>query len=259
MDLIERHAGAVEEVVRHPWEVARARTLLRLLGRLGVDGTRRWLDVGAGDAWFARQLVDTHPDAEVVCWDSGYGDGELTGAALSDHEPTLTAERPSERFGGVLMLDVIEHVEDDVGFVRDVATHCMDADGWLLVTVPAHQWLFSEHDRRLRHYRRYAPRLLHSVLRGAGLQVEAHGALFHSLVPARGAAVLKERLVGSGAPADFGVGHWRGGPLVTRLLTSTLETEGKVSVALGARRRPTPPGLSNWAFCRRRPGGERRP
>ena len=258
MDLIERHADAVDEGIRHPWEVARARTLLRLLARLGVDHhTERWLDVGAGDAWFARQLLEVIPPAaEVVCWDTGYGDSDL-GAALEDGgRIAKTVEAPEGRFTGLLMLDVIEHVEEDVTFVRGVTGDSMDDEGWLLVTVPAHQWLFSDHDRALKHYRRYSPRLLHSVLRAAGLEVEAHGSLFHSLVPARGAAVLKERLVGRGGPKDrdFGVGHWDRGRLLTQLVTGTLEMEGRLSVGLGVHHRPTPPGLSNWAFCRRRPG-----
>lgn len=255
MDLIERHAGAVGEVVRHPWEVARARTLLRLLGRLGVDhSTLRWLDVGAGDAWFARQLLDVIPSsAEIVCWDTGYGDADLESPGREEERLVRTASEPAGRFTGLLMLDVIEHVEDDGAFVRQVVDGCMDDDGWLLVTVPAHQWLFSDHDRALKHYRRYSPRQLHSVLRATGLEVESYGSLFHSLVPARGAAVLKERLVGKGGPKErqHGVGHWAGGPLLTQLVTGTLEMEGRLSVGLGVHHRPTPPGLSNWAFCRR--------
>ena len=43
---------------RHPWEVARARFFIRLIQRLGLPAvTDGWLDVGAGDAWFAQQLL----------------------------------------------------------------------------------------------------------------------------------------------------------------------------------------------------------
>ncbi len=55
------------------------------------------------------------------------------------------------------MLDVIEHVEDDVGFVRDVVDGSLAPGGWVLVSVPAYQSLFSSHDRALKHFRRYAP------------------------------------------------------------------------------------------------------
>ena len=69
MDLIERHGAARG---RHPWEIARARFFLRLLDRLGcLATTPSWLDVGAGDAWFAEQLRPLLPDeASLVCWSS---------------------------------------------------------------------------------------------------------------------------------------------------------------------------------------------
>ena len=71
MDLIERPGGVVR---RHPWELSRARFFLALLERLELLGTTdRWLDVGAGDAWFAQQLRSVLPSgARLTCWDAFY-------------------------------------------------------------------------------------------------------------------------------------------------------------------------------------------
>ena len=148
MDLIERPA---EFVRRHPWEVARARFFLRLLERLGcLATTAAWLDVGAGDAWFAGQLRAVLPaTARLVCWDVHYGDAELSSPGPEHANIVFTAERPPGAFDGVMMLDVIEHVEDDVAFVRDVVRDSLTESGWVLVSVPAYQGLFSDHDRAL--------------------------------------------------------------------------------------------------------------
>ena len=60
MDLRERTSGRVAPAGRHPWELARARFFRRLIGRSTDVGTvRRVLDVGAGDGWFAQELLPT--------------------------------------------------------------------------------------------------------------------------------------------------------------------------------------------------------
>jgi hypothetical protein len=253
MDLIERPA---DDVRRHPWELARARFFIRLLGRLGLlESTDRWLDVGAGDAWFDEQLRGAMDrDARLVCWDVNYTEAQLR-AGFSEHSDiVLTADKPTGSFHGVLMLDVIEHVEDDAALVGDVVGSLLSDDGWLLVSVPAYQALFSDHDRMLKHYRRYSPGDLRAVLERCGLRIVARGGLFHSLLAVRGAQVLMERRRGA-AKDQHGVGAWQGSAGRSRRITAVLGAEARVSLALGARNLPVVPGLSTWAVCRRRAAG----
>lgn len=250
MDLIERQV--LDPARRHPWEVARARTYVALLERTGVlAGAARVLDAGAGDAFLATELRQALPHgAEVVCWDTNYSEDDLArlgaGAGLE-----VTAERPAGRFDGILLLDVIEHVEDDRGFLADLVDGSLAPAGWVLVGVPAYQALFSSHDEALRHHRRYAPRQLHRVLESAGLRVEGSGSLFHLLLPVRAAQVARERFGGRPVPAE-GVGAWEGSPGRTAVLTAVLEWEGRASLALARRHLGVVPGLSTWALCRRR-------
>ena len=249
MDLIERPDDVVR---RHPWEVARARFFVRLLERTGllggVDGV---LDVGAGDAWFARQLrAALPPTARLACWDVHYPAGSPPDLAEGAEGIEFSAARPAGTFGGILLLDVIEHVEQDVAFVRDAVEGSLAPGGWVLVSVPAYQALFCEHDRALRHFRRYSPGAIATVLEDAGLTVVTRGGLFHGLLALRGAQVLRERWRPP-APHTVGVGAWRGGPRVTSALTAALDAEARVSLVLGARHLPPLPGLSTWALCRR--------
>jgi SAM-dependent methyltransferase len=72
----------------------------------------------------------------------------------------LAAER---RFDTVLYVDVMEHIEDD----RSEVVRAMDRlrpDGRLIVLSPAHQWLFTEFDRAIGHYRRYSARSLREII-----------------------------------------------------------------------------------------------
>jgi SAM-dependent methyltransferase len=50
--------------------------------------------------------------------------------------------------------DVIEHIEDDVAAVQWIFEH-LRPGGIFFATVPAFQWIYSDHDRALGHFRRY--------------------------------------------------------------------------------------------------------
>ena len=79
----------------------------------------------------------------------------------------------------VLLLDVLEHVEDDEGFLSQLRrSPLVGAGTLLLVTVPAHQRLFGSHDAFPRHYRRYDPKRLAERLAAAGFRVERAGEFF---------------------------------------------------------------------------------
>ena len=64
-----------------------------------------------------------------------------------------------EKFDTILYLDVIEHIEDDSAELLK-ATGRLRTGGHLIVLVPAHQFLFSEFDRAIGHFRRYDKAML---------------------------------------------------------------------------------------------------
>ena len=108
MDLIERPENVDR---RHPWEVARARFFLRLVDRLKLTGTDSWLDVGAGDAWFAQQLrTILAPGARLACWDVHYPMDQPPDAAAGMGNIEFSAVRPEGAFGGILLLLSLIHI-----------------------------------------------------------------------------------------------------------------------------------------------------
>lgn len=250
MDLRERGASAG---TRHPWELVRADFFVRLLADHDLLAGHRWLDVGAGDAWFATGLVEhLAADATVTCWDVNYTSEDLAGLGTDDGRVVLAAERPVGRFDRITLLDVIEHVEDDASFLRDVVADLSAPRGTVLLSVPAYQALFSEHDNALGHHRRYSPEQLRGVATGAGLEVVAEGGLFTSLLGAR--AVGKAVESARSTPREWnGVGAWSRGPALTRATVAALTLDASTSRLL-ARRHLRLPGLSCWLLGRSRGG-----
>jgi 2-polyprenyl-3-methyl-5-hydroxy-6-metoxy-1,4-benzoquinol methylase len=246
MDLKERPPG--EDVRRHPWEIARARSYRRLIAaHTDVSAAQQVLDIGAGDGWFASDIRrDLEPAATIVCWDVNYRSEDL--ATPAGPGITRTTEQPPGPFDIVLALDVLEHIDGDESFLADVIVPSMAHGGVGLLSVPAHPRLFSDHDRMLEHARRYRPRAFQQLV-ARHLDVVAAGSVFATLVPLRLLDVARQRL---GRPGEQrGVGAWRGGPGLTRALTAALDADaalGRWTARIGI----PMPGLSTWVVARRR-------
>jgi hypothetical protein len=76
-----------------------------------------------------------------------------------------------ESFDKILLLDVIEHLHDDVAFLKKVAP-LSTPDARIIIAVPDFQFLWSQHDETFELRRRYSARQLASVVRGAGRVLE---------------------------------------------------------------------------------------
>jgi SAM-dependent methyltransferase len=86
------------------------------------------------------------------------------------------------RVPAIGLFDVIEHIADDTQFLRNCWT-ALCPGGYLYVTVPALQVLWSSDDEFAGHYRRYNRRTLARVLTDAGFEVLALSSFFSLLVP----------------------------------------------------------------------------
>lgn len=64
---------------------------------------------------------------------------------------------------GVVCFDVLEHVQTDGGFIRSIE-RSMVPGAILILSVPAHPFLWSTHDEQLGHHRRYTRRRLRQLL-----------------------------------------------------------------------------------------------
>jgi 2-polyprenyl-3-methyl-5-hydroxy-6-metoxy-1,4-benzoquinol methylase len=82
----------------------------------------------------------------------------LTNGRLPEYceqrQGTLLDISQNEIFDTIVYIDVLEHIKDDKTEVKIASSHLREG-GFLVVLAPAHQWLFSDFDKAIGHYRRY--------------------------------------------------------------------------------------------------------
>lgn len=226
--------------VRHWWWRARRAWLLERIGRMAPEGGwGRILDVGCGGGlWFD----DLAPFGEVegVEPDASLARGARESGARVHVRPFDPGFRPGRRYGLILFLDVLEHMEDDAGALRH-AGRLLEPGGRILVTVPAFHLLWTRHDRLNRHLRRYRRSTLDAAFARAGLAAEEIRYFFHWVFFAKLARRVVEALV-EGEP--------RSPAVPPRPLNELLYRASRVEQKLTARAAP-PFGGSLLGIARR--------
>ncbi len=156
----EKLYAEVEE--RHPWFVARRRLFAALAGG---DQDARILDVGCGTGVFLAHLED-------LGWRrlAGVEPSARLRAKFRPASAELFAELPAGPYDKVLLLDVLEHIDDDRGTLAALR-RILKPGGRLYLSVPAHPFLWSRHDDVNQHRRRYRRRELREKLLDAGFEL----------------------------------------------------------------------------------------
>jgi len=139
------------------------------------------LDIGAGSGQLGDWLVAqgralTYRFEET----SPVLDQALTSRFGADHRSEMTTPIPATTL--VTMLDVLEHIEDDIAALSTINAR-MAPGGQLLLTVPAFQWAFTSWDTALGHHRRYSRRQVRTLATVAGFELTASAYLFPELLP----------------------------------------------------------------------------
>ena len=176
MDLKEKTILGDEEL-SHWYYVSKGKALLRILkDSEAVD----ILDVGAGSGVFSKILIDAGICKSAICVDPGYPEERKE---VYRGRP-ITFARSIDRLNQslILMMDVLEHVDDDAGLLRRYVRR-MPAGARVLVTVPAFQCLWSGHDAFLGHKRRYTRRMVEECMREVGLAILDIRFFFSLLLP----------------------------------------------------------------------------
>lgn len=162
------------------WFRHRNRCIAAVVRRFHRGGTI-W-DVGGGNGFVSRGLLDAgfdvallEPSAEGARNALRRGIPQVVCSTLEDarfHPGSLPA---------VGLFDVLEHVEDDRGFLRLLRGH-LAPEGRLFLTVPALPWLWSSNDSASGHFRRYTGASLRRAFAEAGFRVDYLTAFFRPLV-----------------------------------------------------------------------------
>lgn len=179
--------------------------------------------------------------------------GDVTGAEYATGAVELARERgtatviqarlPDQmpfgpgQFGLVTLLDVLEHIDDDEGSARVIA-RLLCPGGYLIVTVPAFPFLWSEHDTQHHHKRRYKALQLQRCLASAGLEISWMSYYNSLLFPVVSAVRLLRNLIPPrGSSARVGQDLIMPPAPINKLLETVFASErlwlGKVPVPFG--------------------------
>jgi 2-polyprenyl-3-methyl-5-hydroxy-6-metoxy-1,4-benzoquinol methylase len=169
-------------IAQHWYYRSKAAALRRAVADLNPQ---RLLDVGAGSGFFSRHLLAEGGAQSALCVDIGYErdrDEQVAGKPVLYRRDCGATDCDL-----VLMMDVLEHVDDDRSLVRHYAAK-VPSGAHFLVTVPAFGFLWSGHDVFLEHKRRYVLSEIEAAMRDAGLGI-VKGAYYFGLVFPLAAAV----------------------------------------------------------------------
>lgn len=134
----------------------------------------RILEVGSGRGTYSPFLRAL--GTSLVAVEPAAGGAEETRRRLASVdscevvEGVLADVDGAQRFDSAVMLNVLEHIDDDRGTLVELRGR-LDEGGTLVVWVPAFPALLGEFDRRIGHVRRYRRRGLEALAREAGFEV----------------------------------------------------------------------------------------
>ncbi len=219
---------------RHWWFAARRRILTEVLARLvALPAAPRLLEAGCGTggnlAMLSRfgEVAAFEPDAEarrMAREKSGFDvrDGRLPG------------DIPFEPggFDLVAAFDVLEHVEDDLASLR--ALHAqLCPGGSALITVPAFDFLWSRHDERHHHKRRYAKDALVGRAAAAGFTPVVATCFNSLLFPLIAGVRLGKRILGLDEVEDEVMPPYPINRILHAVFASERHLVGRVPLPLG--------------------------
>jgi 2-polyprenyl-3-methyl-5-hydroxy-6-metoxy-1,4-benzoquinol methylase len=238
----------------HPWELARMQIVKKILTKTAKNESV-FIDIGCGDAFLVSELCKSRPFNTFLGYDINYTQAQLKQLNAKFFEiPNLELGCSLNSFGDkvgkvthVLLLDVIEHIEDDLGFLKDIKS-VIPKNTEFLITVPAFQSLYTSHDTFLGHYRRYNRKQLISVLTESGYKVTACNYFFFTILFARLIRKLTERKKSEKIDVD-GISNWDGGMVLTLFVKTFLLFDFRITELLNKLGIHFP-GLSIYCICK---------
>lgn len=156
---------------KHWWYVGRRKIVEKILSGLTVCNNPEILEIGCGTGGNFK-LLSSYGNLYAMEMDS-------LGIAIANHLgiikvrygflPDLMPFEP-KKFDCIIMMDVLEHIKDDVNSIKTVYKS-LKQDGFLVMTVPAFQFLWSFHDELACHQRRYTRPDLCKIVKNAGFTI----------------------------------------------------------------------------------------
>ena len=225
---------------RHWWYRARREVIAALIRRVAKPPAgARILEIGCGTGHNLAMLSQF---------------GRVDGLELDEQARAVAEQRlgrsvmkaPLPEIAGVAdqhydlvgAFDVIEHIDNDRAALASIAAKIAPG-GKLVMTVPAHQWMWSAHDVVNHHKRRYSKRALKRLIDASPLRLDRIGYFNSLLFPVAVAERMASKLRGKDE-ADLALPPAPLNAVLERAFAAERHLVGRV---------PLPPGLSLFAVA----------
>jgi ubiquinone/menaquinone biosynthesis C-methylase UbiE len=181
-----------------------------------------FLEVGCGTGFVLSGVSSSFPSAE------------LTGSEIFIEGLGFASKRlPSKKFiqmdardipfknefDVVGAFDVLEHIEEDESVLKQVY-RALKVEGYMVLTVPQHKWLWSSTDEYACHVRRYTAAEIHTKLNAAGFNIVRSTSFVSTLLPAMMLSRLSQNKISEGkfdSSSELNITPWLNSLFLTLL------------------------------------------
>ena len=171
----------------HPIDLASRADALAQVDKCCTNSQSVILEVGCSSGFMLKDLARKYTDCIVIGSDVVKEPlynlaNELSGVPILRFD-LLKNPLPNDCIDIVIMLNVLEHIENDLEALKNVYKF-LKPGGRLIVEVPAGPWLYDSYDKELQHFRRYSAIELRDKLIKCGFIVQRKSHLGFLLYPA---------------------------------------------------------------------------
>ena len=155
---------------KHWWFVGRRQIIDSFIRKLNLPKNAEILEAGCGTGGnlimlSAHGRVDAMEIDKIACELANQRQvTKVQNGSLPDNIPF------KGKYDLIVILDVLEHLDEDLAALQTLYAK-LKPGGWLLVTVPAYQFLWSQHDQINHHKRRYILNNLQQLVRKADYDI----------------------------------------------------------------------------------------
>lgn len=164
------------------WSIVRKEYILEKFKKY-IDTRLSIIEIGAGTGDVSRALMSNNYNNISV------GEMHLNGLKYAQtygikecYQFDLLKSPFENKFDVVCMFDVLEHIEDDISALGQ-SYKMLKENGYMIITVPAHMWLWNRSDRTVGHKRRYTKEELKKKMENSGFEMVEISYFFILITP----------------------------------------------------------------------------
>lgn len=182
------------------------------------------LEIGCGTGFVISHLVKQFPDVK-------FSGSEIFTAGLSHAAKRVQSANLMQmdarkipfinEFDIIGAFDVLEHIKEDEVVLKEIYK-ALNTNGMLVLTVPQHQWLWSQADQHACHERRYSASELKEKLHRAGFEIVRSTSFITFLLP----LMVVSRMNSHGGDDDYdSTAELKLNPILNAILEKILTVE----------------------------------